>query len=320
MKEYWIYRSIYIIYVKKMKFDFLSKGEKTFFIHKASTLVEALPYIRKHTGKNIVIKYGGHAMGNKKINKSFSKDICLLKEVGINPIIVHGGGPQIGKMLKKKKINTNFIEGLRVTDKKTVKIVENVLSKDINRKIVQDIKEAGGNAIGISGNQDNLIKAKKLKIKKIDTDSNIEKILDLGFVGEPTKIAVDKIKKIISKKMIPVIAPLGTDENNNTYNINADTVAGAIAGAIKASKLLLLTDVAGILNQKNKLISFLSIKEAKKIINERYIIGGMKPKISTCIKALNEGVKEATILDGRISHSLVLELFTEHGIGTRIYS
>ena len=303
-----------------MKFDLLSNIDKAHFIRKASTLVEALPYIRKHAGKIIVIKYGGHAMVNKEINKSFSRDICLLKEIGINPIIVHGGGPQIGKMLKKKNIKNNFVEGLRVTDKKAIKIVENVLSKEINKKIVKDIKAAGGNAYGMQGNIDNLITAKKLYIKKLDTDSNIEKILDLGFVGEPTKISVNKIKKIISKKMIPVIAPIGKDNNDNTYNINADTVAGAIAGAIKASKLLLLTDVAGIMDQNNKLISILSIKEAKNIVNEKYIVGGMKPKISTCIKAINNGVNEATILDGRISHSVVLELFTEHGIGTQIYS
>tara|TARA_B100000029_G_scaffold110214_5_gene102001 strand:+ start:4552 stop:5463 length:912 start_codon:yes stop_codon:yes gene_type:complete len=303
-----------------MKFDLLSNTDKAHYIRKASTLVEALPYIRRHAGKIIVIKYGGHAMVNKEINKSFSRDICLLKEVGINPIIVHGGGPQIGKMLKKKNIKNNFIEGLRVTDKKAIRIVENVLSKEINKKIVKDIKAAGGNAYGMPGNIDDLITAKKLYIKKLDTDSNIEKTLDLGFVGEPTKISVNKIKKIISKKMIPVIAPIGKDNNDNTYNINADTVAGAIAGAIKASKLLLLTDVAGIMDQNNKLISILSINEAKKIVNEKYIVGGMKPKISTCIKAIDKGVKEATILDGRISHSVVLELFTEHGIGTQIYS
>jgi len=223
-------------------------------------------------------------------------------------------------MLKKKNINTNFIEGLRVTDKKAVKIVEAVLSNEINKKIVEDINSFGGKAIGLSGNKDNLISAKKLQIHAKDSDSNIERILDLGFVGEPTNISVNMIYNIISKKMIPVIAPLGIDENNNTYNINADTAAGAIAGAIKASKLLLLTDVAGIMDHNDKLISLLSIKEAKNIMNEKYIVGGMKPKISTCINAIDKGVKEATILDGRISHSLILELFTEHGIGTQIYS
>ena len=303
-----------------MKFDFLSESDQAYFIHKASTLVEALPYIRQHSGKNIVIKYGGHAMGDKKIAESFSKDIGLLKEVGINPIVVHGGGPQIGEMLKKKNINSNFIEGLRVTDKETVKIVEEVLSKDINKKIVDDINATGGKAIGLSGNKNNFIKAEKIHIDFRNSDSNIEKILDLGFVGKPINIATNIIDDTIAKGLIPVVAPLGIDKEGNTYNINADTVAGAIAGAIKASKLLLLTDVAGILDQNNKLISTLSINEARNIINEKHIVGGMKPKISTCINAIEQGVKQATILDGRISHSLILELFTEHGIGTQIYS
>jgi|TARA_B110000438_G_C15652428_1_gene580128 acetylglutamate kinase len=303
-----------------MKFDFLSESDQAYFIHKASTLVEALPYIRQHSGKNIVIKYGGHAMGDTNLSKSFSKDIGLLKEVGINPIIVHGGGPQIGEMLKKKNINSNFLEGLRVTDKETVKIVEDVLSKDINSKIVNDINLTGGKAIGISGNKNELIKAEKLNLKVKDSDSNIEKILDLGFVGTPVEIKISSIKEIISNGLIPVIAPLGIDKFGNTYNINADTVAGVIAGAMKADKLLLLTDVAGILDENKKLISSLSVTEAKEISKKEFIIGGMKPKIKTCINAIDQGVKKATILDGRISHSIILELFTEHGIGTQIYT
>ena len=303
-----------------MKFNFLSKSNKLRFINKAATLVEALPYIRQHSGKNIVIKYGGHAMGDRNLSRKFSKDICLLKEVGINPIIVHGGGPQIGKMLLKNKIKTKFVEGLRVTDKKTVKIVEKVLSKEINKKIVEDIKFFGGKAVGLSGNRNGLILAEKLKIYSNESDSNIEKILDLGFVGKPKSISINLIKKQIKKNIIPVIAPLGIDKENNTLNINADTVAGAIAGSMKASKLLLLTDVSGVMDQNKKLISFLSLKKAKKIVNKKYILGGMKPKILTCIEAMNEGVEEATILDGRVSHSVILELFTEHGIGTQIYS
>ena len=303
-----------------MKFDFLSESDQAYFIHKASTLVEALPYIRRHSGKNIVIKNGGHAMGELQLAKSFSKDIGLLKEVGINPIVVHGGGPQIAEMLKLKNINTEFVEGLRITDKATVKIVEQVLFNDINKKIVQDIKNSGGKAEGFSGNQDNLIKVEKLKIPSNNTDSNIEKLLDLGFVGNPIKINTTIIEQSISKGNVPVIAPLGIDVNGKTYNVNADTAAGFIAGSIKASKLLLLTDVAGILDENKKLISSLNYAEAKKIINEKYILGGMRPKISTCIKAISRGVDKATILDGRISHSLILELFTEHGIGTQIYS
>ncbi len=303
-----------------MKFDFLSESDQAYFIHKASTLVEALPYIREHSGQTIVIKYGGHAMGNNELSQNFSKDIGLLKEVGINPIVVHGGGPQIGEMLKKKNIKSNFVEGLRVTDRDTVKIVEEVLSNDINKKIVNDINISGGQAEGFSGNQKNLIEAEKLKMEIKDSDSNIEKILDLGFVGNPIRIDISIINESIDKGNIPVIAPLGTDKEGNTYNINADTAAGAIAGALKANKLLLLTDVAGILDENKKLISSLSFEEAKNIIKKEYILGGMKPKISTCIEAIKKGVKKATILDGRISHALILELFTEHGIGSQIYS
>ena len=303
-----------------MKFDFLSESDQAYFIHKASTLVEALPYIREHSGKNIVVKYGGHAMGNMLLAQNFSKDIGLLKEVGINPIVVHGGGPQIGAMLKNKNIKSNFIEGLRVTDKETVKIVEDVLSNDINKKIVNDIKLSGGKAESFSGNKNNLIEATKLKMSVKDSDSNIEKILDLGFVGQPTNINNQIIEESIKKGNIPVIAPLGIDEHGNTYNINADTAAGFIAGSLKASKLLLLTDVAGILDENKKLISSLSAEKANNIVNEKYILGGMKPKITTCIDAIKKGVKQATILDGRISHSIILELFTEHGIGTQIYS
>ena len=303
-----------------MKFDFLSESDQAYFIHKASTLVEALPYIREHAGHTIVIKYGGHAMGNSKLSESFAKDIGLIKEVGILPVIVHGGGPQIGKLLKEKNIQSSFVEGLRVTDKETVKVVEEVLANDINKQIVESINQSGGRAIGLAGNKNHLIEASKLKVEVKDSDSNIEKILDIGFVGQPTKINTDIIKNHLNDGYIPVIAPLGIDNNNNNYNINADTVAGHLAGALQASKLLLLTDVAGILNEKKKLISSLSLEDAEKIIIKDFIGGGMKPKILTCIDAMKKGVVKSTILDGRIPHSLILELFTEHGIGTQIYS
>ena len=302
-----------------MKFDFLSESDQAYYIHKASTLVEALPYIREHAGQIVVIKYGGHAMGNPKLSKSFSEDIGLIREIGIQPIIVHGGGPQIGAMLKKKNIESKFVQGLRITDKETVKIVEEVLANEINKQIVNSINETGGKAIGLAGNRDNLIKASKLKVSVKETDSNIEKILDIGFVGEPIKINSEMILDKLKKGYIPVIAPLGTDNNYN-YNINADTVAGFIAGELKASKLLLLTDVAGILNEEKKLISSLSLKESKEIFDKEFIEGGMKPKILTCIQAMEKGVAKSTILDGRIPHALILELFTEHGIGTQIYS
>jgi len=301
-----------------MKFNFLSESDQAYFIHKASTLVEALPYIRQHSGETIVIKYGGHAMGDSKLSSSFAKDIGLLKEVGISPVIVHGGGPQIGERLKSKNISSKFVDGLRVTDKETIKIVEEVLSKDINSEIVESISSSGGKAIGVSGNINNLITATKLHVETKDSDSNIEKVVDIGFVGQPVKLDKSIITNIINKGEIPVIAPLGVDNNNFTYNINADTVAGFIAGELKASKLLLLTDVPGILDNSKKLISSLSIKEAKIILNKEFISGGMKPKIETCINAMEKGVEKSTILDGRIPHSVILELFTEHGIGTQL--
>ena len=303
-----------------MKFDLLSESDQAYFIHKASTLVEALPYIREHNGDIIVIKYGGHAMGDTKLSKSFAKDVSLLKEIGISPIIIHGGGPQIGERLKNKNIKSKFVNGLRVTDRETIKIVEEVLSKDINSEIVKSISSSGGKAIGISGNVDKLIEASKLKVEVKDSDSNIEKIIDIGFVGEPTKLNKKIILDLIEQGIIPVIAPLGIDIDNSSYNINADTAAGFIAGELKASKLLLLTDVAGIMDSNNKLISTLNISEAKKIMNESFISGGMVPKIQTCINAMEKGVNKSTILDGRIPHSVILELFTEHGIGTQLVS
>ena len=303
-----------------MKFDFLSESDKAYFIHKASTLVEALPYIRQHSGDIIVIKYGGHAMGDKKLSSSFARDVGLLKEIGVSPVIVHGGGPQIGEKLKSKNIASKFIDGLRVTDIETIKVVEEVLSRDINSEIVNSISSTGGKAIGISGNINNLISATKLSIEVKENDSNIEKIVDIGYVGRPTNIKTEIILNHIKNGEIPVIAPLGIDHNKFVYNINADTAAGFIAGKLKASKLLLLTDVSGILDNNKKLISSLSLNDAKKIISEDFISGGMKPKIKTCIEAMEQGVKKSTILDGRIPHSVILELFTEHGIGTQLIS
>ena len=303
-----------------MKFDFLSESDQAYFIHKASTLVEALPFIREHSGDTIVIKYGGHAMGDTKLAKSFARDIGLMKEVGIFPIVVHGGGPQIAEKLKTKNISSQFVEGLRVTDRDTVRIVEDVLADDINNEIVKSISDSGGKAIGLSGNKNNLLSAKKLKLEVKDSDSNIEKIVDIGFVGKPTDVNTNLIKTHIKDGEIPVIAPLGIDGDGNSYNINADTAAGFIAGKLKASKLLLLTDVAGILDKDKNLISSLTLDDAIKIIDEDFIVGGMKPKITTCVEAMKKGVNKSTILDGRIPHSVVLELFTEHGIGTQIYS
>ena len=303
-----------------MKFDFLSESDQAYFIHKASTLVEALPFIREHSGKTIVIKYGGHAMGDPKLAKSFARDIGLMKEVGIFPVVVHGGGPQIAEKLKNKNITSQFVEGLRVTDSDTVKVVEDVLANDINAEIVKSISDSGGKAVGLSGNKNNLLNATKLKLEVKDSDSNIEKLIDIGFVGQPTDVNINLIKTHIKEGEIPVIAPLGIDDEGNSYNINADTAAGFIAGKLKASKLLLLTDVTGILDKDKNLISSLKLDDAIKIIDEEFVVGGMKPKIKTCVEAMKNGVKKSTILNGRIPHSVVLELFTEHGIGTQIYS
>ena len=303
-----------------MKFDFLSESDQAYYIHKASTLVEALPYIREHAGQTIVIKYGGHAMSTPKLSDSFSRDIGLMKEIGIFPVVVHGGGPQIGEVLKQKNIKSEFINGLRVTSKDTMNVVEEVLTNDINNKIVSAINKTGGKSIGLNGSQNGLIEATKLEIQVKEPNSNIEKYIDIGFVGKPNNINKNTINDKLKEGFIPVIAPLGMDKEKNIYNINADTAAGFIASELKANKLLLLTDVPGILDEKKQLISSLSLEEANKILDEDFVSGGMKPKILTCIEAMNKGVKKSTILDGRIPHSLILELFTEHGIGTQIYS
>ena len=303
-----------------MKFDFLPESDQAYYIHKASTLVEALPYIREHAGQTIVIKYGGHAMSTPKLSDSFSRDIGLMKEIGIFPVVVHGGGPQIGEVLKQKNIKSEFINGLRVTSKDTMNVVEEVLTNDINNKIVSAINKTGGKSIGLNGSQNGLIEATKLEIQVKEPNSNIEKYIDIGFVGKPNNINKNTINDKLKEGFIPVIAPLGMDKEKNIYNINADTAAGFIASELKANKLLLLTDVPGILDEKKQLISSLSLEEANKILDEDFVSGGMKPKILTCIEAMNKGVKKSTILDGRIPHSLILELFTEHGIGTQIYS
>ncbi|MEE2722084.1 MAG: acetylglutamate kinase [Pseudomonadota bacterium] len=283
----------------------------------AETLTEALPYLQEFGGKTFVIKYGGHAMGDDKLAAQFAQDIVLLKQVGINPIIVHGGGPQIGAMLKQMKIESEFIDGLRVTDQRTVEIVEMVLAGSINKEVVTAINDAGGTAVGISGKDGNLIQARKLKHKR-KTDSRIEKVVDLGFVGEPMEVNTKVLDTLAGSHMIPVIAPLGIGEKGTTYNINADTAAGAIAGAIGATRLLMLTDVAGVLDKNDKLITNASPRQAQSLIKNGTISGGMIPKIETCLNAVKQGVDAAVIMDGRVPHALLLEIFTEHGAGTMI--
>jgi acetylglutamate kinase len=286
-------------------------------IRTAETLTEALPYLQEFGGKTFVIKYGGHAMGDARLAEQFASDIVLLKQVGINPVIVHGGGPQIGRMLEQLKIESEFIDGLRVTDKRTVEIVEMVLAGSINKEVVTAINDAGGTAVGISGKDGNLIRARKLTHRQ-KTDSNIEKVVDLGFVGEPIAINTKVLDTLAGSHMIPVIAPLGIGEGGTTYNINADTAAGAIAGAIGATRLLMLTDVTGVLDKKGELITDITARQAKALIKNGTISGGMIPKIETCLDAVKKGVEASVIMDGRVPHALLLEIFTEHGAGTMI--
>ena len=284
----------------------------------ARILSQALPFMRRYAGQTIVVKFGGHAMGDNNLAQLFANDIVLLKQVGIHPIVVHGGGPQIGQTLERMKIKSSFIDGLRVTDAETVDVVEMVLAGAINKQISAAINEAGGLAIGLSGKDGNLIRASKIQRKKRDPDSNIEKVLDLGFVGEPDQINVHVLEVFKKSDMIPVIAPIGLGPKGETFNINADTAAGAIAGAIGSKRLLLLTDVAGVLDADDTLIEKINSKETYKLIDDGVISGGMIPKATTCLQAVEKGVDAAVILDGRVAHAILLELFTDHGVGTLI--
>ena len=284
----------------------------------AATLIEALPYMRRFSGSTFVIKYGGHAMGSAELAQDFARDMVLLKQVGINPVVVHGGGPQIKAMLDRLKIQSEFVQGLRVTDAATVEIVEMVLAGNINKRIVTALQEAGGQAIGISGKDGRLIEATKLTRTIRHADSHIEEVLDLGFVGEPAAINVDVLEALRESEVIPVIAPIGVGEDGQTYNINADTAAGAIARALGAKKLIMLTDVEGVLDSDGKLIPQFSTDLAKELMTTGIITGGMIPKLETCLSALEGGVDAAHILDGRRSHVVLLEIFTEAGVGTKI--
>lgn len=274
--------------------------------------------MQRYDKRTVVVKYGGHAMGDEELGAEFARDIVLLKQSGINPIVVHGGGPQIGAMLNRLGIKSEFSGGLRITDKATVEVVEMVLAGSINKQIVAQLNQAGGQAIGLCGKDGNLIVARKIEKKIHDPESNIEKILDLGFVGEPEKINPGILETILKSDIIPVIAPVGVSVKGETYNINADTVAGAIAAAMGAARLLLLTDVRGVLNKDGKLIERLSVGEARALMKDGTISGGMIPKIETCIESVEGGVEAVVILDGRQHHAALLELFTEHGVGTLI--
>jgi acetylglutamate kinase len=283
----------------------------------ARVLVEALPYILQYEGRNVVVKYGGHAMENG-VSQNFAQDIVLMKMTGIDPIVVHGGGPQIGQMLARLQIPSTFVDGLRVTDQAAIDVVEMVLTGTINKQIVTGINAAGGRAVGISGKDGNLVVAKKLERMKMDPKTLQSRAVDLGFVGVPEKVNGEVLSTIINSDLIPVVAPIGVGVKGETYNINADTVAGAVAGAMTAARLLLLTDVEGVLDREGKLIPKLNVAEARALIADGTISGGMIPKIETAIDAVEAGVSGAVILDGRIPHVLLLELFTEHGAGTMI--
>lgn len=257
-------------------------------------------------------------MGDPELARLFARDIVLFKQVGINPIVVHGGGPQIGDMLERLRIKSSFIDGLRVTDAATVEVVEMVLSGSINKQVVAAINEAGGTAIGLSGKDGHLIEARKLKRRRRDPDSNIEKVVDLGFVGDPSKINAKVLDELARSNIIPVIAPLGIGPRGETFNINADTAAGAIAAAVNAERLLMLTDVAGVLDKKGELIAEMTATQVGARIRDKTISGGMIPKVETCLDAVKGGVEAAVILDGRVPHALILEIFTAHGVGTMI--
>ncbi|MCH7929239.1 MAG: acetylglutamate kinase [Proteobacteria bacterium] len=293
-------------------------GDTKHWLRTAATIMEALPNLRRFSGKTFVIKYGGHAMGDVKLAKAFANDIVLIKQVGINPVIVHGGGPQIGDMLERLKIKSSFVDGLRVTDQDTMGVVEMVLSGRINKQIVSSINAAGGRAIGLSGKDGRLIEAGKLRRARRNSDSNIEKVPDLGFVGEPTRINPDILSVFAKSDMIPVIAPIGVGADGETYNINADTVAGAVAQAIGAAKLVILTDVKGVVGANGELISRIGAEQARALLEDGAITGGMIPKLETCLAAVDSSIEAAHILDGRVPHVLLLEIFTKHGTGTMI--
>ncbi len=295
-----------------------AKKTKEDWFAQAKTLSEALPYMKRYSGATIVVKYGGHAMGSAELAKLFARDIVLLKQVGMNPVVVHGGGPQIAAMLERLKIQSSFVDGLRVTDQATVEVVEMVLAGAINKQIVSAINEAGGFAAGLSGKDGHLIMAEKLHRKKKDPESNIEQLLDLGFVGEPKKVNPHVLDTFLETDVIPVVAPIGMGDQGETYNINADTAAGAIAAALKAKRLLMLTDVEGVRDKNDTLVPEMTAEKARDFIADGTIHGGMIPKIETCLSSVDAGVEGAVIIDGRVPHAVLLEIFTEHGAGTLI--
>jgi acetylglutamate kinase len=282
----------------------------------ARILSEALPHMQRYDEETVVIKYGGHAMGEEEAARQFARDVVLLEQTAVNPVVVHGGGPQIEAMLKRLGIKSQFADGLRVTDAATIEIVEMVLAGSINKQIVSLINQAGGKAVGLCGKDGNLVTARKVNRPGKTPSADL---IDLGFVGEPDKIDVTVLNHVLGRELIPVLAPIATGPNGETYNVNADTFAGYIAGALKAKRLLLLTDVPGVMDKSKSLISDLSVNDARKLIADGTISGGMIPKVETCITALEQGVEGVVILDGKVPHAVLLELFTDHGAGTLIH-
>jgi acetylglutamate kinase len=301
-----------------MTMDATIDQESEDVIAQARLISAALPYMLRYDQKVVVVKYGGHAMGDPALARAFARDITLLETSGVRPVVVHGGGPQIGEMLKRLGIESEFRGGLRVTDKKTIDVVEMVLAGSINKEIVMAINAEGGKAVGLCGKDGNMVVAEKLTRTEIDPDSNIEKVVDLGFVGEPKTVNRAVIDMVLGAELIPVIAPVAPGADGETYNVNADTFAGAIAGALGAARLLFLTDVPGVLDRNGRLLKELTVHEVHRLIADGTITGGMIPKVETCVEALERGVEGVVILNGKTPHAVLLELFTDHGAGTLI--
>ena len=284
----------------------------------AEVLMQALPHMLRYDEAIIVVKYGGHAMGDESTARDFARDMVLLEQSGVNPVVVHGGGPQIGAMLKKLGIQSQFSGGLRVTDSATIEIVEMVLCGSINKQIVGYINAEGGRAIGLCGKDGNMVRAKKFERAVTDPVTDHDEHIDLGFVGEPDKIDKTVLEQVLGRDLIPVLAPVAQGSEGETYNVNADTFAGAIAGALKAKRLLFLTDVPGVLDKDKNIIKELKVDDIRRLIADGTITGGMIPKVETCIYALDQGVEGVVILDGKVPHAVLLELLTDHGAGTLI--
>jgi acetylglutamate kinase len=303
----------------KSKIDQKQATNSADWLAQAHVLTEALPFMQRYDRKTVVVKYGGHAMGDAALAELFARDVVLLKQSGVNPIVVHGGGPQIASMLERLNIKSQFQNGLRVTDAQTIEVVEMVLAGAINKQIVTALNQAGGRAVGLSGKDANLIIARKTRARKADPSSNIDKAVNLGFVGTPKTINTDVLDVMLKSDLIPVVAPIATSEDGQTLNVNADTAAGALAAALNAERLLMLTDVTGVLDKKGALIERLSTRQAATLIRNGTAQGGMIPKLQTAIDAVKNGVTATAILDGRVPHAILLELFTELGAGTLVH-